>query len=436
MENLAGRKFFASAGSMCRRRTRQGFSYVGVNNVAASLRDTDVNQIALPFHPPTSVRRHASLGETRPHGFTLVELLVVIAIIGILVALLLPAIQAAREAARRTQCKNQLKQIGLAIQNHVSSLRVFPTGGTGVYPNIANYVSGGRPFGPDKQGLNWCYQILPYMEEESLRGLVTQVQLQAASVPIYVCPSRRTVSSAQVSNTDILGGEQVFLIDYAAAQPCTVDCRTGPGCTAPITYDPRESVPLTTASYIKNQASFWGGKNGQVAGITAMPHQVYDGVIVRSPWRHTGLDASGNNTGEFLAGNPRPIKFAHITDGTSNTFLLGEKYVRTDWYGGGSKSDDKGWIDGWDPDAMRSTCFQPYNDGDGAGFQFDPLNSNMDLFGKDRDVYYFGSAHTGGLNGIFADGSVRTISFDIDVVLFNSLATRAGEEVIDGSRLN
>jgi prepilin-type processing-associated H-X9-DG protein len=110
--------------------------------------------------------------------------------------------------------------------------------------------------------------------------------------------------------------------------------------------------------------------------------------------------------------------------------------VRTDWYGGGSKSDDKGWIDGWDPDAMRSTCFQPYNDGDGAGFQFDPLNGNMDLFGKDRDVYYFGSAHTGGLNGIFADGSVRTISFDVDVVLFNSLATRAGEEVIDESSLN
>ena len=73
-------------------------------------------------------------------GFTLVELLVVIAIIGILVALLLPAIQAAREAARRTQCKNQLKQIGLAIQNHVDSYRVFPTGGAGLHPDIENYV--------------------------------------------------------------------------------------------------------------------------------------------------------------------------------------------------------------------------------------------------------------------------------------------------------
>ncbi len=89
-------------------------------------------------------------------AFTLVELLVVIAIIGILVALLLPAIQAAREAARRTQCKNQLKQIGLAIQNHVDTYRVFPTGGAGLDVHIAKTTwSTARPFGPDKQGLNW-----------------------------------------------------------------------------------------------------------------------------------------------------------------------------------------------------------------------------------------------------------------------------------------
>ena len=108
--------------------------------------------------------------------------------------LLLPAIQAAREAARRTQCKNQLKQIGLAIHNHVDTYRVFPTGGAGVYPDIANFVAGGKPFGPDKQGLNWCYQILPYLEEGAIQGLTTQVQLQAATIPLYVCPSRRTVS--------------------------------------------------------------------------------------------------------------------------------------------------------------------------------------------------------------------------------------------------
>src|SRR5437588_4898057 len=93
-------------------------------------------------------------------AFTLVELLVVIAIIGILVALLLPAIQAAREAARRTECKNHLKQICLAISNFESARRVFPTGGALFNPQLEFYLdSGGNPYGPDKQGLSWAFQI-------------------------------------------------------------------------------------------------------------------------------------------------------------------------------------------------------------------------------------------------------------------------------------
>jgi prepilin-type N-terminal cleavage/methylation domain-containing protein len=361
-------------------------------------------------------------------GFTLIELLVVIAIIGILVALLLPAIQAAREAARRTDCKNRLKQMGLALQNHASALKVFPTGGAGVYPNIENYVSGGRPYGPDKQGLSWCYQILPYLEQGNIKAITTQVELQAQSIELYVCPSRRTVSDASVVNTN-LGEQRVFLVDYAATQPCTEECPAGStGCPTPVPlYNPLEAVPLTRESYIKNGLSFWGGKNGEVAGFLASDDEIYDGVIVRSAWDFQT---------KTFKNTPRPVSFAQISDGTSHTFVLGEKYLRTDLVGGGSKSDDKGWADGWDPDTVRSTCFAPLGDGDAAGYKFPPLNEPPDLYGFDRDVYYFGSAHPGGFNGIFADASIRTISYDIDLVLFNAIGTRAREEIVDDSSIN
>ena len=106
-------------------------------------------------------------------GFTLVELLVVIAIIGILVALLLPAIQSAREAARRTQCQTHMKNIGLAVANFENTRKVFPTGGSRYVETTNNQqlntlevnVENGKPFGPEKQGLGWGYQILPYIEE-------------------------------------------------------------------------------------------------------------------------------------------------------------------------------------------------------------------------------------------------------------------------------
>ncbi len=128
-------------------------------------------------------------------GFTLVELLVVIAIIGILVAMLLPAVQAARESARRMSCVNQLKQMGLAVHMHIDTLGVFPTGGTTFNPKIKNFVSGGTadpgsPNGPAKQGLGWSYQILPYLEEGAVHGLVTQNALLQSEVSLYFCPSR------------------------------------------------------------------------------------------------------------------------------------------------------------------------------------------------------------------------------------------------------
>jgi prepilin-type processing-associated H-X9-DG protein len=279
------------------------------------------------------------------------------------------------------------------------------------------------------------------LEEGAIHGITTQAQLQAAAITGYVCPSRRSVSLAQAATSSgDSGGAPIFVIDYAAAQPCTLQCAPGSaGCANPAPrYEPRDSIPLTQSAYAKNQLSFWGGANGGgVAGLAPTAKEVYDGVIVRTPWRWTGKDPdTGRNIGQSIANIARPIAIAKIIDGTSHTFLVGEKYLRSDLYDGGGKSDDQGWADGWDPDAIRSTCFQPYQDSDSIGFQFTPLNETGDLFGKDRDVYYFGSAHNGGFNTVFADGSVHTLNYEIDVALLDALATRAGDENIDSSEVN
>jgi prepilin-type N-terminal cleavage/methylation domain-containing protein/prepilin-type processing-associated H-X9-DG protein len=379
-------------------------------------------------------------------GFTLVELLVVIAIIGVLVALLLPAVQAAREAARRATYANQVKQIGLAMQNHLSTFGVFPTGGSENGPDIANYVTGGtanpgRPNGPNKQGLGWAYQILPYLEQGAVQGITNKFQLQSTIISLYFCPSRR--SPERMGNS--LYGP--VLIDYAAAQPSSWKCPTDKPPSAP-------NNPATDPKFAVRPFDFFGGShkigrqafwcNGGAHGGPPTPNGVYDGVIVRTPWKIiTTATSSAPAKGQFVSGNPKAVRPAQITDGTSNTLLVSEKYVRSDVYYGNlpsgqllSTSDNQGWTDGWDPDTIRFTGFQPISDSDGMCFT-DDSNVVAACVGEDPavDVYFFGSAHSGGINAVYADGSVHFISFDVDVVVFNSLGTRNGEETVDLSQL-
>lgn len=343
-------------------------------------------------------------------GFTLVELLVVIAIIGILVALLLPAIQAAREAARRTQCKNNLKNIGLACQNHVDSFKVFPSSGAGWGDYLECYVSGGKAFGPDKQGLSWAFQILPFLEEGALHGLVATAVVQNTPVPLFNCPSRR----GPTRYSDSRWGA-VYLMDYAGAQPCTRLT-----ATATARFDPKRQPNPDSLNYTRVEQSFWQGNDQHV------PHDngVYDGILVRSTWKRTVPEttclATSPAPGVFVNNSPHPVSFAKITDGASKTLLVGEKYIYSGApfeYNGGGASDDRGWLDGYDPDTMRSTCTPPLQD------------SASNEVSQGTQVYVFGSAHSGAFNAVFADGSVRSISYDIDMYVFNSIGTRNGESV-------
>jgi prepilin-type N-terminal cleavage/methylation domain-containing protein/prepilin-type processing-associated H-X9-DG protein len=367
-------------------------------------------------------------------AFTLVELLVVIAIIGVLVALLLPAVQAAREAARRTQCMNHLKQIGLALENHVSALGVYPTAGNSPNPLIEDYQTGtrtspGRPNGPAKQGLGWAYQILPFLEQGAIKGIVTQPQLQQASVPGYFCPSRR--SAEKVTGV----GGLTTLMDYAAAHPMTYRWIS-------VSQQPTDKHDITktapfqgAASYNELYRAYWCGSNGQ-----PFANAVSDGVIVRTPWKLTApAKAATPPMGEVVPGMSAPCKPGKISDGASNTLLISEKIVRADLYAGNitdvgtaSWSDDRGWSDGFDPDTVRTTGTPPVSDSDGLCFT---AATARFCTGNSSEVFFFGSAHSTGVNSVFADGSVHLISYNVDGILFNALGTRNGEETADLSQL-
>jgi prepilin-type processing-associated H-X9-DG protein len=363
---------------------------------------------------------------------------------------LLPAIQAAREAARRSQCQNNLKNIGLAVHNFTDSRKVFPTGGQGYNPKVpkdtrVGAVSTGTPLGPDKQGMAWSYQILPYMEENAIYNLSPNTEdvnlatqaVKEAVVAIYVCPSRR---SPKTSFDPI--EQQIFsTIDYAGAVPAT----TTPFVNVRINlsfpqYQTLTSTSITTLVKYFNGGNPDGPAEGYPIDTTANPNRkyIYDGVFVRTPWT-TQFSSAANPEGKPVK-SPRPVKFSGITDGTSNTFMIAEKFVRTDVYddtGLLHYSDDRGWSDGWDADTMRLACFVPVNDGDSTAYQEGQIGdyfSDNGQFGNPiYNVYHFGAPHTGGINSVFADGSVHAIAYDVDLVLFNNLATRNGDETLDKS---
>ena len=352
-------------------------------------------------------------GSQHKTAFTLVELLVVIAIIGVLVALLLPAVQAAREAARRTQCINTVRQIGLAILNLESANKIFPTGGIEPWPAIENYSAGGKAFGPPKQGLSWAFQILPYLEENAVHGIDTTVELTSTPVNLYFCPSRRQPSAAGTS-----GAQQFWLMDYASMHPCPNRSQLGNSVFDALLRDATASNGLTSTRGCNGAFSFWGVRtysndfNPRPASDLRATFVGFYGVIIRSSYL-----VNHNNPSQIVdnLGYGAPVRMGKIKDGTSKTMMVGEKRLRPP-YGGGA-DDDRGWSDGWDLDTVRSTLCTPYPD------------SIKALPGHAAAITP-GSAHSGGFNVVFADGSAKSLSYDIDVENFNRLGHRADAETL------
>ena len=362
---------------------------------------------AMRRHRPSVARPSARRRQTA--AFTLVELLVVIAIIATLIGLLLPAVQSAREAARRTHCKNQLKQMGLAMHGVVSSYKHFPTGGVEGWPEIEDYSSGGKPLGPGKQGLSWGFQILPYLEEGATHTITTTYQLTTTPIKMYFCPTRRPPT--QYPNTG------AWLLDYATPVPIQSRSQLGDS-TFNVLMKPQGGA-------CDRQWGLWGtkgGGNGMVPKkaselIAENNYQGYWGVIVRGS-NYIPRGTRGKTVTDLGYGGL--ITPAKIPDGTSKTAIIVEKRLRPSQYSSGfDPQDDRGWSDGWDFDTLRLAACAPQQDGEKL------MRTNGTEAGPDQAAMTAGSAHVGGFNAAMADGSIRTVDYDIELEVFNSLSHRS-----------
>jgi len=303
--------------------------------------------------------------EPRRHGFSLIELLVVTAIIAVIIGLLLPAVQKVREAAARAACSNNLHQLAIAVHSYHDANKVFPSNG----PDDTHFQA---PIGGNYRNWSWLAEILPYVEQGPLYNqlgipnstLNANPAAIAQPVKAFLCPSDGAFNGQPRTNAADFG-----------------------------------TIPIGQTNYKGVSGSNWtfgnwaaGNSNGYSEG---------NGIFYRTDGQTPPAPGHGHG----------PLAMVEITDGTSNTFMIGEDIPELNR-----------WCAWPYANTCTGTCAIPLNN---ALLEGQPGFGNINNW---QNLYSFRSRHINGANFAFADGSVQFINQSIDLTLYRSLSTYAGGE--------
>ncbi|QDT56576.1 putative major pilin subunit [Caulifigura coniformis] len=374
----------------------------------------------------------SSQGRRRAHAvraaFTLIELLVVIAIIAILIALLLPAVQQAREAARRTQCKNNMKQIGLAIHNYHDAHRVFPLSTTGSTPNGSGCGNG---------FYSWLALILPQMEQGNLHNSINfnVGMMDQCNLGYSADYARLTISNTHPNAKAAATTVSSFLCpsDPIASTPSMGSAMAAPGSyAANLGWPDRTTGPDGTLPPLQVQNGFLGTINPKSPGAAWQKPNVAmrdltDGssntmaVAERLVNSLTTYQAWFGETMDYANAPESVLSYCGSSAGVARSLPFWVTYCGSvtapdPTY---TKVHGRGWISGW---AFAANTY----------LQTMPINKrNCHLYGGEdygMNIATPSSRHTGGVNALMGDGRVIFVNQNIDMRVWWALGSRNGGE--------